>query len=112
MASRAEPHRQILAYEVTANGRELRNTQVLIDAGPGGTPTIRMLAISASDSRLRGSESPRSRDARFSGGCSSGKLTLHPSAVSSSLCRRVGVMLHATIMRTQEPVGWAGNLRA
>jgi gluconolactonase len=38
VASRAEPHRQILAYEVTANGRELRNQQVLIDAGLGGTP--------------------------------------------------------------------------
>jgi hypothetical protein len=38
VASRAEPHRQIVAYEVTANGRELRNKRMLIDAGPGGTP--------------------------------------------------------------------------
>jgi gluconolactonase len=36
--SRGVPHRKILAYDVTANGRELRNKRVLIDAGPGGTP--------------------------------------------------------------------------
>ena len=29
------PHRKILAYDVTANGRELRNKRVVIDAGPG-----------------------------------------------------------------------------
>ena len=33
--SRAVPHRKILAYDVTANGRELRNKRVVIDAGPG-----------------------------------------------------------------------------
>jgi gluconolactonase len=36
--SRAVPHRKILAYDVTANGRELRNKRVVIDAGPGGSP--------------------------------------------------------------------------
>ena len=33
--SRGVPHRKILAYDVTANGRELRNKRVVIDAGPG-----------------------------------------------------------------------------
>jgi gluconolactonase len=36
--SRAVPHRKILAYDATANGRELRNKRVVIDAGPRGTP--------------------------------------------------------------------------
>jgi gluconolactonase len=36
--SRGVPHRKILAYDVTENGREIMNKRVLIDAGPGGTP--------------------------------------------------------------------------
>jgi len=36
--SRSEPHRKILAYDVTADGRAITNKEVLIDAGPGGTP--------------------------------------------------------------------------
>ncbi len=36
--SRGVPHRKILAYNVTPNGREITNKRVLIDAGPGGTP--------------------------------------------------------------------------
>jgi gluconolactonase len=36
--SRGVPHRKILAYDVAANGREIANKRVLIDAGPGGTP--------------------------------------------------------------------------
>ncbi len=36
--SRGVPHRKILAYDVAANGREITNKRVLIDAGPGGTP--------------------------------------------------------------------------
>ncbi|HSM41244.1 MAG TPA: SMP-30/gluconolactonase/LRE family protein [Afifellaceae bacterium] len=36
--SRGEPYRKILAYDVTADGREIANKRVLIDAGPGGTP--------------------------------------------------------------------------
>ncbi len=36
--SRGEPYRKILAYDVTADGREITNKRVLIDAGPGGTP--------------------------------------------------------------------------
>jgi gluconolactonase len=36
--SRGQPHRKILAYDVTANGREIEGKRVLIDAGPGGTP--------------------------------------------------------------------------
>ncbi len=36
--SRGVPHRKILAYDVTGNGREIANKRVLIDAGPGGTP--------------------------------------------------------------------------
>ena len=36
--SRGEPHRKILAYDVDADGRSIANREVLIDAGPGGTP--------------------------------------------------------------------------
>ena len=36
--SRGEPHRKILAYDVAADGRSIANKEVLIDAGPGGTP--------------------------------------------------------------------------
>jgi len=36
--SRAEPHRRIRAYDVAGDGRGIVNGQVLIDAGPGGTP--------------------------------------------------------------------------
>lgn len=36
--SRGVPTRKILAYDVSANGRELGNKRVFIDAGPGGTP--------------------------------------------------------------------------
>ncbi len=36
--SRGTPHRKILAYDVTENGREITGKRVLIDAGPGGTP--------------------------------------------------------------------------
>ncbi len=36
--SRGVPHRKILAYDVTENGREITNKRALIDAGPGGTP--------------------------------------------------------------------------
>ena len=36
--SRGEPHRKILAYDVTADGRSIENKEVLIDAGPDGTP--------------------------------------------------------------------------
>ena len=36
--SRGEPHRKILAYDVAADGRSITNKEVLIDAGPGGTP--------------------------------------------------------------------------
>ena len=38
VASRAVPHRQILAYDVAADGRSITGKRVLIDAGPGGTP--------------------------------------------------------------------------
>jgi gluconolactonase len=38
VASRAMPHRTILAYEVTAGGTKLGHGRVLIDAGPGGSP--------------------------------------------------------------------------
>ena len=38
VASRAEPHRQILAYDVAEGGKALTNRRTLIDAGPGGTP--------------------------------------------------------------------------
>jgi gluconolactonase len=33
--SRGVPHRKILAYDLVADGREIRNKRVLIDAGPG-----------------------------------------------------------------------------
>lgn len=33
--SRGEPHRKILAYDVSADGRTIDNKRVLIDAGPG-----------------------------------------------------------------------------
>lgn len=36
--SRGVPHRKILAYDVSADGRSLSNKRILIDAGPGGTP--------------------------------------------------------------------------
>ena len=36
--SRGEPHRKILAYDVTSDGRAIANKRVLIDAGPSGTP--------------------------------------------------------------------------
>jgi gluconolactonase len=36
--SRGVPHRKILAYDVTADGLQIDNKRVLIDAGPGGTP--------------------------------------------------------------------------
>jgi len=36
--SRGVPHRKILAYDVSGDGRRLSNKRVLIDAGPGGTP--------------------------------------------------------------------------
>jgi gluconolactonase len=38
VASRDEPNRTILAYDVAADGRTITNRRVLIDAGPGGTP--------------------------------------------------------------------------
>ena len=38
VASRAEPRRQIVAYDVVDNGTKLTNGKVLIDAGPGGSP--------------------------------------------------------------------------
>ncbi|TDR89898.1 SMP-30/gluconolactonase/LRE family protein [Enterovirga rhinocerotis] len=38
VASRATPHRQILAYDVAEGGRRLTRRRVLIDAGPAGTP--------------------------------------------------------------------------
>jgi gluconolactonase len=36
--SRGVPHRRILAYDVTADGKGITNRRTLIDAGPGGTP--------------------------------------------------------------------------
>lgn len=36
--SRGQPNRKILAYDVSANGREIENKRVFIDAGSGGTP--------------------------------------------------------------------------
>ncbi|MBM3481316.1 MAG: SMP-30/gluconolactonase/LRE family protein [Alphaproteobacteria bacterium] len=36
--SRATPHRLIVAYDVSADGRTLSGKRVLVDAGPGGTP--------------------------------------------------------------------------
>jgi gluconolactonase len=38
VASRAEPRRQIVAYDVVDNGTKLANAKVLIDAGQGGSP--------------------------------------------------------------------------
>jgi len=38
VASRAEPHRQILVYDVLDDGAKLGKGKVLIDAGPGGSP--------------------------------------------------------------------------
>ncbi|MGE0426255.1 MAG: SMP-30/gluconolactonase/LRE family protein, partial [Reyranellaceae bacterium] len=38
VASRAEPNRQILAYDVTGGGTKLGKGKVLIDAGAGGSP--------------------------------------------------------------------------
>ncbi len=38
VASRAEPHRQILVYDVLDGGARLGKARVLIDAGPGGSP--------------------------------------------------------------------------
>jgi gluconolactonase len=38
VASRAEPRRQIMVYDVVENGTKLTNGKVLIDAGPGGSP--------------------------------------------------------------------------
>ena len=36
--SRGIPHRKILAYDVTADGRGITNKRVLIDAGPAARP--------------------------------------------------------------------------
>ena len=36
--SRGEPHRKVLAYDVTPDGRGIVDRKVLIDAGPDGTP--------------------------------------------------------------------------
>jgi len=36
--SRGEPHRNILAYDVTENGADIANKRIFIDAGPDGTP--------------------------------------------------------------------------
>ncbi len=36
--SRGVPSRKILAYDVTAEGRDIAGKRVFIDAGPGGTP--------------------------------------------------------------------------
>ncbi len=36
--SRGVPTRKILAYDVTADGRDITGKRVFIDAGPGGTP--------------------------------------------------------------------------
>src|SRR5712664_1895711 len=38
VASRAEPHRTILTYDVATDGSRLDKGAVLIDAGPGGSP--------------------------------------------------------------------------
>ena len=38
VASRAEPHRTIVSYDVSADGMKLGGGAVLIDAGPGGSP--------------------------------------------------------------------------
>lgn len=36
--SRGQPYRKILAYDVTADGTDIRNKRTFVDAGPGGTP--------------------------------------------------------------------------
>lgn len=36
--SRSVPHRKILAYDVTPDGRGITNKRVFVDGGPGGTP--------------------------------------------------------------------------
>lgn len=36
--SRGQPHRKILAYDVSPDGRAISNKRTLIDAGPHGTP--------------------------------------------------------------------------
>ena len=38
VASRAEPHRTIVAFDVQDGGKKLGKSKVLIDAGPGGSP--------------------------------------------------------------------------
>ena len=38
VASRAEPHRTIVAFDVQDGGKKLGKSRVLIDAGPGGSP--------------------------------------------------------------------------
>ena len=38
VASRAEPHRSIVTYDVSADGTRISGGKVLIDAGPGGSP--------------------------------------------------------------------------
>ncbi len=38
VASRGEPHRKILAFDVCDDGREISNERIFIDAGPEGTP--------------------------------------------------------------------------
>ena len=38
VASRAQPHREIIGYDVTSDGIKLGSRRVVIDAGPGGTP--------------------------------------------------------------------------
>jgi gluconolactonase len=36
--SLGEPFRKIVAFDVSSNGKEISNSRVFIDAGPGGTP--------------------------------------------------------------------------
>jgi gluconolactonase len=38
VASRGEPHRQILAFDVGADGRSIEHPRVFVDAGPSGAP--------------------------------------------------------------------------
>jgi len=38
VASRGEPHRSILAFDVSEDGHEIANKRIFIDAGPEGTP--------------------------------------------------------------------------
>jgi gluconolactonase len=38
VASRAEPHRTIVSYDLSADGMNMSGGKVLIDAGPGGSP--------------------------------------------------------------------------